>query len=89
MHRSRIGALFIDHPASSFDASLRFWAAATGREPNEERPAQSPYTSLGYFHGDLLVELQRTGEDTPPGGLVFCVIPPHTPDFAEQATVWE
>jgi hypothetical protein len=23
-----------------------------------------------------------------PGGLVFCVIPPHTPDFDEQATVW-
>jgi predicted RNA binding protein YcfA (HicA-like mRNA interferase family) len=24
-----------------------------------------------------------------PGGLVFCVIPPHTPDFAEHATVWD
>jgi Glyoxalase-like domain len=23
-----------------------------------------------------------------PGGLVFCVIPPHTPDFDQQATVW-
>ncbi|MGH3367197.1 MAG: VOC family protein [Nocardioidaceae bacterium] len=127
MHRSRIGALFIDHPASSFDESLRFWAAATGREPNAERPAEPPYTSLGYSHGDLLVELQRTGEGTPPrvhldidtddveaevrrlealgaqrleqhgdywqmadpGGLVFCVIPPHTPDFAERATVWD
>jgi hypothetical protein len=127
MHRSRIGALFIDHPASSFDTSVRFWAAATGREPNTEKPAKPPYTSLGYTHGDLLVELQRTGEGTPPrvhldidtddveaevqrleglgakrleqqgdfwqmidpGGLVFCVIPPHTPDFAEQATVWD
>jgi hypothetical protein len=24
-----------------------------------------------------------------PGGLVFCVIPPHTPDFTETATTWE
>ena len=23
-----------------------------------------------------------------PGGLVFCVIPPHTDDFDEKATVW-
>ncbi len=23
-----------------------------------------------------------------PGGLVFCVIPPHTPDFDEHATQW-
>ncbi len=126
MHRSRVGALFIDHPASSFQASLRFWAAATGREPNTERPAQPPYTSLGYSHGDLLMEMQQTGDGTPPrvhldidtddveaevrrleslgakrleqygdywqmadpGGLVFCVISPHTPDFEAQATVW-
>jgi hypothetical protein len=127
MHKSRIGALFIDLPESRYEASLRFWAAATGREPNAERPADPPYTSLGYFRGSLLVELQRTGEGTPPrihldidtddveaevrrlealgakrlkqydgywqlvdpGGLVFCVIPPHTPDFDEQATVWD
>ena len=127
MHKSRIGALFIDLPESRHDASLRFWAAATGREPNAERPAEPPYASLGYFHGSVLVGLQRTGEGTPPrihldidtddveaevrrlealgarrleqhgdywqlvdpGGLVFCVIPPHTPDFDEQATVWE
>lgn len=66
MHRSRVGALFIDHPASSFDAGLKFWAAATGREPNAERQTHSPYASLDYTHGDLLVELQRTGEGTPP-----------------------
>jgi catechol 2,3-dioxygenase-like lactoylglutathione lyase family enzyme len=127
MHRSRIGAVFIDHPASSFDASLRFWTAATGREPNAERQTDPPFASLGYSDGDLLVELQRTGEGTPPrvhldidtddveaevrrlealgakrleqhgefwqmvdpGGLVFCVIPSHTPDFEQRATVWD
>jgi hypothetical protein len=127
MHRSRIGAVFIDHPASSFDASVEFWAAATGREPNAERQANPPFTSLGYSHGDVLVELQRTGEGTSPrvhldidtddveaevqrlealgarrlerygdywqmvdpGGLVFCVISPHTPEFEEQAAVWD
>jgi hypothetical protein len=119
--------LFIDQPASAFEASARFWAAATGREPNAERPTEPPYVSLGYFHGSLAVELQRTGEGTQPrvhldidtddveaevrrlealgatrleqhgdywqmvdpGGVVFCVIPPHTPDFDEHATVWE
>jgi hypothetical protein len=32
MQKSRIGGIFIDHPASSFEASPRFWLAATGRE---------------------------------------------------------
>jgi hypothetical protein len=127
MHRSRIGALFIDVPQSAFEASARFWAAATGREPNAERPAKPPYRSLGHFHGSVLVAMQEIGDGTPPrvhldvdtddveaevrrlealgatrleqhgdywqmvdpGGLVFCVIPPHTPDFSEHATVWD
>lgn len=127
MHRSRIGALFIDHPTPSIEASKQFWAAATGRQPDAERPGEPPYTSLGYFHGSLLVALQHTGEDTrprlhldidtdnveaevrrlealgatrlkqygnywqmtDPGGMVFCVIPPHTPDFEKHATIWE
>jgi hypothetical protein len=128
MHKSRIGGIFIDHPASSFEASLRFWLAATGRELEPGAEQEDPYRSLGLFSGDVLVELQRVGDGTgprvhldidtddveaevqrlealgakrlqsqddgrfwqmvDPGGLVFCVIPPHTPDFDEQATVW-
>jgi hypothetical protein len=118
---------FIDHPPSSFERSLAFWAAATGREPQPGRQ-DNPYRSLGHFTGDMDIELQQVGEGaTPrvhldvdtddveaevkrleklgarrlcscddgrfwqrvdPGGLVFCVIPPHTADFDEQATVW-
>lgn len=128
MHRSRIGALFIDHPPASLPGSLAFWAAATGRSAESRDDPNYPYRSLGVFSGDLLVELQRVGEDTAPrvhldidtddveaevrrlerlgaarleryeggrywqladpGGLVFCVIPPHTAYFAERATVW-
>jgi hypothetical protein len=128
MHKSRIGGIFIDHPASSFEASLRFWLAATGRELESGAEEDDPYRSLGLFGGDVVVEVQRVGEETAPrvhldvdtddveaevrrlealgarrlqsqdngrfwqmvdpGGLVFCVIPPHTPDFDEQATVW-
>ncbi|QGN32643.1 VOC family protein [Microlunatus sp. Gsoil 973] len=125
MHRSRIGGIFIDHPAESFDASRRFWAAAMGRQAEEN----GPYSSLGVFDGDVVVELQRLDDDTPPrvrldvdtddveaeaarlealgarrlrsydhgrywqmvdpGGLVFCVITPHTSDFDEKATRWD
>lgn len=121
--------MFIDQPVSAFEASLAFWAAATGRTPQEPHEGDDPYRSLGIFSGDLLIELQRVGEGTAPrvhldvdtddvdaevsrlealgarrlsshdggrywqmvdpGGLVFCVIPPHTPDFAERATVWD
>lgn len=128
MHKSRIGGIFIDHPPSSFEASLRFWLAATGRELSPGAEAEDPYASLGLFGGDVVVELQRVGDGTQPrvhldvdtddvpaevarlkalgarrlsdqdggrfcqmvdpGGLVFCVIPPHTPDFEEQAVVW-
>lgn len=135
MHKSRIGALFIDHPKTSFEASLAFWVAATGRRGEAASDAarrrtrpDDPYRSLGLFAGSTLVELQAVGEGTAPrvhldidtddveaevrrlealgatrlqaydggrywqmadpGGLVFCVIPPHTPDFDEQATTW-
>jgi hypothetical protein len=127
-HRSRIGGIFIDHPESSFAASLAFWAAAAGVEPEQVDDESYPYRSLGRFTGETLIELQRVGDGTTPrvhldidtddvdaevarlealgartvarcddgrywqmvdpGGIVFCVIPPHTPDFVEQAKVW-
>lgn len=95
-------------------------------KPDPEQ--DEPYRPLGLRPGDLLIELQRVGDDTQPrvhldidtddvdaevlpleqlgarrlqtvddgrswqmvdpGGLVFCVIPPHTPDFEDHAKVW-
>jgi len=128
MHRSRIGGIFIDHPESSFAASVAFWAAAAGVEPESVSDESNPYRNLGRFSGETVIELQRVGDGTTPrvhldidtddvyaevarlealgarrlsrcedgrfwqmvdpGGIVFCVIPPHTPDFAEEAKVW-
>lgn len=123
MHKSRIDGIFIDQPPESFDASVEFWAAATGRSPQTD----DPYRSFGTFGGDMVIEAQRVGESTPPrvhldvatddidaevrrleqlgatqlrecdrywqmrdpGGLVFCVISPHTDDFADTASTWE
>lgn len=120
MHRSRIDGIFIDHPAGSVDAASAFWGAATGRTP---AATDDPYRSLGRFGGDMVVEVQRLDDTTPPrvhldiatddieaevqrlerlgairlqqigdywqmrdpGGLVFCVIGPHTDDFADTA----
>jgi hypothetical protein len=117
MHKSRIGGVFIDHPAQSFDASLTFWSAATGRDVDPDAAADDPYRSLGLFgdksppriHLDIdtddvdaeVQRLEKLGatrlqccdegrywQMVDPGGLVFCVIPPHTPDFDEKATIW-
>lgn len=127
MHKSRIGGIFIDHPAKSFEASRTFWAAAMGREVKQD--GDGTYASLGTFDGEVVVELQRLNDDTAPrvhldvdtddveaevarlealgakrlrsyddgnywqmvdpGGLVFCVIPPHTPDFDQKARQWD
>jgi predicted enzyme related to lactoylglutathione lyase len=128
VHRSRIGGVFIDHPAESFAASVAFWAAAMGVAPEDVEEDGGPYRSLGRFDGQLLVDLQEVGAGTTPrvhldidtddvdaevarlealgarklqtcdngrswqmldpGGIVFCVIPPHTPDFAQHARSW-
>jgi hypothetical protein len=126
MHRSRIDGIFIDHPPQSFEASVAFWAAATGRTPGSTDDPTDPYRSFGSFAGDVIIDVQRVGDTTAPrihldiatddvdaeaqrleqlgasrlqrfdrywqmrdpGGLVFCVIPPHTDDFLENATTW-
>lgn len=66
MHRSRIGVVLIDHPAPSYDAAAGFWAAAHGSQRGPDGPpADSPYESLDPLPGGVLLELQRTGADTP------------------------
>lgn len=66
MHRSRIGAVLVDHPAESYDAAAAFWARALGSprrgDPND---ADEPYESLDPLGGDVHLELQRTGSGTP------------------------
>lgn len=68
MHRSRIGVFLIDHPASSHDASAAFWAGARGsaRATSDAPAGESPYESLDALPGGVMLELQRTGDGTPP-----------------------
>ncbi len=68
MHRSRIGVALIDHPSESYDAGAAFWAGATGtsRAPDATVPDDDPYESLDPLPGGVKLELQRTGEGTPP-----------------------
>lgn len=67
MHRSRIGVVLIDHPAESYDAAATFWAGARGSERDPAGPPEdNPYQSLDPLPGDVMLELQRTGEGTAP-----------------------
>jgi len=61
MHRSRIGLLLVDHPASDWDAGLAFWAGVQGVAPSGD---QDTYRSLGTV-GGVALESQRTGDGTP------------------------
>jgi predicted enzyme related to lactoylglutathione lyase len=62
-HRSRLAILLLDLPPASHAAGLTFWAAATGREAAVQ---DEQWASLGAFADGFHVELQRTGEGTPP-----------------------
>lgn len=63
-HRSRLSILLLDLPPEHHAAGTAFWAAATGRVVRTD-PAAEQWGSLGTF-GGFHVELQRTGEGTPP-----------------------
>lgn len=56
MHRSRIGLVLIDHPASSWERASTFWAAVQNAEVTPEDDA--PYAAVGRS-GGLRVETQR------------------------------
>lgn len=62
MHRSRLAIVLIDHPEETHDASLAFWAGATGRTPE----ATEPYHSLGTFADGITVATQRVSAGSPP-----------------------
>lgn len=62
MHRSRIGVVLIDHPASSFDDAVSFWAGVQGATPTPEQDDQ--YVGIGRA-GGLSLDVQRLGSGTP------------------------
>ncbi|WP_248582665.1 VOC family protein [Nocardioides sp. InS609-2] len=61
MHRSRIGVVLIDHPASSYDAASAFWASASG---STLAPEDETYSSVTVLPGGVKLEAQRLGDDT-------------------------
>jgi len=63
MHRSRIGVVLIDHPATSYDSATVFWGAAAGVTP--EPLDGEPYSSLGHL-GGLELATQRLEEASHP-----------------------
>lgn len=124
MHRSRIAVALIDHPADVFDASVRFWAGALGRDVADPVDPADPYRPLGEIAPALKLDLQRIDgpprihldietddveaevrrlealgatrvveheswwQMSDPGGLLLCVVPVQTKEFAELATAW-
>ena len=63
MHRSRIGVVLIDHPASSFDDAVTFWAGVQGATPTPE-PDDDQYVDVGRA-GGLSLDVQRLGSGAP------------------------
>lgn len=62
MHRSRIGLVLIDHPASDWERALAFWAGVQGVTPSGE----GEYRALGALGGGgVALESQGTGDGTP------------------------
>jgi hypothetical protein len=64
-HRSRLSILLLDLPPEHHVAGRDFWAGATGR-PAQPDAADDNWSSLGSFAEGWHVEIQKTGEGTPP-----------------------
>jgi hypothetical protein len=64
-HRSRLAILLLDLPPEVHGAGTAFWAGVTGRAAAPD-PTDADWTSLGAFADGLHLEVQRTGEGTPP-----------------------
>jgi hypothetical protein len=62
-HRSRVGVVLVDVAPPEHDATLAFWAAATGREPSTSGD-RGEFAALG-LHGDVELAVQRTADGTP------------------------
>ena len=64
-HRSRLAILLLDLPPEHHEAGTDFWAGATGRSVGSDS-TDDDWASLGAFADGWNVEIQRTGEGTPP-----------------------
>jgi hypothetical protein len=64
-HRSRLSILLLDLPPEHHTAGRDFWSGATGR-PAQPDATDEKWSSLGSFADGWHVEVQRTGEGTPP-----------------------
>ncbi|MGY2129603.1 VOC family protein [Blastococcus sp. SYSU DS0617] len=64
-HRSRLAILLLDLSPEHHAAGTAFWSGATGR-PAAADPDDADWASLGSFADGWHVEIQRTGEGTPP-----------------------
>ena len=64
-HRSRLSILLLDLPPEQHAAGRDFWSGATGH-PAEPDASDEKWSSLGSFADGWHVEVQRTGEGTPP-----------------------
>jgi hypothetical protein len=64
-HRSRLSILLLDLPPERHAGGSAFWAGATGRAAAPD-PDDGDWASLGSFADGWHVEIQRTGEGTPP-----------------------
>jgi hypothetical protein len=64
-HRSRMSILLLDLPPQHHAEGTAFWAGATGRTAVPD-PADADWATLGSFADGWHVEVQRTGEGTPP-----------------------
>src|SRR3954452_11865917 len=62
---TRRSILLLDLPPEHHVAGTDFWAGATGR-PAEPDHTDEDWASLGSFADGWQVEIQRTGEGTPP-----------------------
>src|SRR3954453_24186962 len=64
-HRSRLAILLLALPPDPPPAAPGFWPAATGHPAEPDRTDQA-WSSLGSFADGFHLEVQRTGEGTPP-----------------------
>jgi hypothetical protein len=64
-HRSRLSILLLDLPPEHHAAGSAFWAGATGRAAEADH-TDDDWSSLGTFADGWNVEIQRTGDGTPP-----------------------
>ena len=59
--------VLIDHPSPTYDAAAAFWADVAGVVRSGPRGADDdPYETLTGLGTGPLLEVQRTGEGTPP-----------------------